>query len=42
MDFFQYKDFDDFIQKKGFTTDQGIEFLDKELRRREEHGNKSF
>lgn len=31
MDFFQFKDFNDFIIKMGFTTEQGIEFLDKEL-----------
>jgi hypothetical protein len=34
MDFFQYKDFNDFIIKNNFTVDQGLEFLDKELEKR--------
>ena len=35
MDWFQFKDFDDFIEKMGFTIDEGIKFLDNELKRRE-------
>ena len=41
MDFFQFKNFNDFIQKMGFTVEQGISYLDKELRRRQD-GKKSF
>ena len=36
MDFFQFKDFNDFIQKMGFSTEQGLDFLEKELRRRQD------
>lgn len=34
MDFFKYKDFNDFIQQMGFTVDEGLAFLDKELKER--------
>lgn len=34
VNFFQFKDFDDFIKKMGFTIDEGIEFLDDELKKR--------
>ena len=34
MDFFQYKDFNDFITKMRFTTDHGLEFLENELEKR--------
>ena len=36
MNFFDYKDFDDFCRKTGFTTDEALEFLDKELDKRKE------
>jgi virulence-associated protein VapD len=34
MNFFEYKDFNDFISRMGFTTDQGIDYLNKELEKR--------
>ena len=35
MNFFEYKDFNDFINKMGFTIDQGIAFLDNKLKKLE-------
>lgn len=41
MDFFQYKDFQDFINKNGFTIDEGLRILEEELRKREVVSNES-
>lgn len=35
LDFFQYKDFNDYITKNNFTVDEGLRFLEEELRKRE-------
>ena len=34
MNFFDYKDFNDFCTKNNFSTDEGLEFLDRELQMR--------
>lgn len=34
MDFFQYKDGEDFLKRTGFTHQEAVEYLDKELQRR--------
>lgn len=41
LDFFQYKDFNDFITKMNFTILEGIKFLEEELKKREV-GNNEF
>lgn len=34
MNFFEFKNFNDMIQKLHMTTDEGIEFLNNELHKR--------
>ena len=42
MGFTQYNDFDDFINKMGFTHKEGIIFLDNEIKKLGgEHGDKT-
>jgi len=44
MNFFDFKDFNDMCQKMGFTTDEGLTFLNKELEKRgySNEGNRTF
>ena len=39
MNFFDFKDFNDMCQKMGFTTEQGLSFLDQEIKNREGKNN---
>lgn len=37
MDFFQFKDGEDFLNKTGMSPDRAIDFLDFELKAREKN-----